>query len=305
MSVCTKLRPAVGIAWLYRGEAARKLGQLDSATDDFKRSLELNDNQWLRAQSYRGLSLIERKHGRLETALAYSAKAIQASPNDAQLRFQRVMHQFELSGKEDAVKEAHTFLERTSESTSAFTHQFRARVYAILGDFRGVNQAIATCLRLEANPGLRSAHQRIVSPDLIAVGEFDAALQMYLEGVGESVPQEIHRYESSSALILAQDAFGIFPQNENCRSFLGQVQYRHGQLEATVATLKPTDDESEPANMPQNAFYLATSHWRLGNKEQARKYYEQAAAWMDKNVPDQVRFETLRKEAEARLGVNQ
>ena len=33
-------------------------------------------------------------------------------------------------------------------------------------------------------------------------------------------------------------------------------------------------------------FFLAMAHWRLGEKDKAREWYERAVQWMDKNQPD-------------------
>jgi hypothetical protein len=50
-------------------------------------------------------------------------------------------------------------------------------------------------------------------------------------------------------------------------------------------------------------FFLAMAHWQLGEKDEARKYYDKAVAWMDKNKPDDEELRRFRAEAAALLGV--
>ena len=50
-------------------------------------------------------------------------------------------------------------------------------------------------------------------------------------------------------------------------------------------------------------FFLAMSHWKLGQKEQARKWYDQAVLWVEKLVPRDEEFGRFRAEAAELLGV--
>jgi hypothetical protein len=44
-------------------------------------------------------------------------------------------------------------------------------------------------------------------------------------------------------------------------------------------------------------------HWRLGEKEQGRKWYDQAVQWMDKNAPQSAELKRNRAEAAELLGI--
>jgi hypothetical protein len=46
-----------------------------------------------------------------------------------------------------------------------------------------------------------------------------------------------------------------------------------------------------------NYFFLAMTQWRLGNKDQARKWYDQAVQWQEKNLEslNQYRRDELRR----------
>ena len=45
------------------------------------------------------------------------------------------------------------------------------------------------------------------------------------------------------------------------------------------------------------------ARWQLGEKEQARKWYDKAVQWMDKNKPKDEELRRFRKEAEELLGI--
>ena len=50
-------------------------------------------------------------------------------------------------------------------------------------------------------------------------------------------------------------------------------------------------------------FFLAMAHWQLSDKEQARKWYDQAVEWMEKNKPEDEELLRFRAEAAALLGL--
>ena len=54
-----------------------------------------------------------------------------------------------------------------------------------------------------------------------------------------------------------------------------------------------TDSFKRAKEISPNIFFLATAHWHLGDKEEARRWYDKAVEWMDENKPndkDLVRF---------------
>jgi hypothetical protein len=52
-------------------------------------------------------------------------------------------------------------------------------------------------------------------------------------------------------------------------------------------------------------FFLAMSHWQLGKKDEARKWYDQAVPWMDKNQPKNEELRRFRREAAELLGLKE
>ena len=47
------------------------------------------------------------------------------------------------------------------------------------------------------------------------------------------------------------------------------------------------------------------AHWKLGDKTQARSWYDKAVPWMEKNQPKNEELIRFRDEAAALLGVNE
>jgi hypothetical protein len=45
------------------------------------------------------------------------------------------------------------------------------------------------------------------------------------------------------------------------------------------------------------------AHWQLGNKDLARKWYDQAVSWMDKNQPTNDDLRRFRAEASELMGI--
>ena len=54
-----------------------------------------------------------------------------------------------------------------------------------------------------------------------------------------------------------------------------------------------------------NCFFLAASHWQLGDKNEARKRYEQSVEWMEKNQSNDQELHRFRAEAAKLLGMQE
>ena len=64
------------------------------------------------------------------------------------------------------------------------------------------------------------------------------------------------------------------------------AHYRAGDWKAAIAAL----DKSMQLRKGGDSFdwfFLAMAHWQLGNKDEARKWYDQAVEWMEKNQPNE------------------
>jgi uncharacterized protein HemY len=109
------------------------------------------------------------------------------------------------------------------------------------------------------------------------------------------------RPEARRAIELAQKAVAGAPENGNYWTTLGAAHYRAGDWKATVGTLEKA--QQFPRRTRSDGFFLAMAHWRLGDHEQARRWYEQGVKWMEKNRPLDEELRRLRTEAVTLLGL--
>ncbi|MEX2553622.1 MAG: protein kinase, partial [Actinomycetota bacterium] len=85
---------------------------------------------------------------------------------------------------------------------------------------------------------------------------------------------------------------------------LGIAQYRAGKWQAAVEALAKAMELGQGGDSSE-WFFLAMAQWQLGQKDEARKRYDQAVAWMDKNRPGDQDLRRFRAEAAELLGVKQ
>src|SRR5206468_1639773 len=57
---------------------------------------------------------------------------------------------------------------------------------------------------------------------------------------------------------------------------LGVAYYRAGDWNAAIETLERADALGGGRSFGYNAYFIAMAHWRLGNRELARKWYAAA-----------------------------
>ncbi len=113
--------------------------------------------------------------------------------------------------------------------------------------------------------------------------------------------------DAPGAVSRAKKALELQPQEGIYWNTLGVAHYRMGDWKDAVTIL---ENSMEILNGPFesfNTFFLAMAHWKLGEKEQARKWYDQAVQWMEKNQPrNEEQSEELRRfraEAAELLGI--
>jgi uncharacterized protein HemY len=90
----------------------------------------------------------------------------------------------------------------------------------------------------------------------------------------------------------------------NIWNTLGVAQYRAKDWKAAIAALDKSM-KLGPGGDCSASFFLAMSHWQLGEKAEARKWFDKAVKWMDKNLPQNEELRRFRAEAAALLGVTE
>jgi superkiller protein 3 len=109
-------------------------------------------------------------------------------------------------------------------------------------------------------------------------------------------------HDAKRAVELAMRAVELKPQEGTCWNTLGVAHYRAGNWKDAVAGLEKSM-ELRKGGDAYDWFFLAMADWQLGRKKQARKWYDQAVAWADKNEPKNEELRRFRAEAAELLAV--
>jgi serine/threonine protein kinase len=118
------------------------------------------------------------------------------------------------------------------------------------------------------------------------------------------------------AVELAMEVAQRRPNEANSWNTLGVAQYRAGNWKKAVSALEKSMD-LYPGVDGFNCFFLAMAHWQLGkdektpdrervaHRQEARKWYDSAVAWTEKNHPNNVELVRFRAEAAELLGIKE
>jgi serine/threonine protein kinase/tetratricopeptide (TPR) repeat protein len=108
--------------------------------------------------------------------------------------------------------------------------------------------------------------------------------------------------DPAKAVALAKAAVEQDQQNDKYRFTLAVALYRAGDCKASLAALEAADKLSR-AGATWKGFVRAMALWRLGNKLDARKHYDEAVALLEKDASQAGDLVRLRTEAATLLGI--
>jgi serine/threonine protein kinase len=104
------------------------------------------------------------------------------------------------------------------------------------------------------------------------------------------------------AVELSRKAVDLAPNERDYRNTLGVACYRVGDWKGAVTALGKSMELSEGGDC-SDWFFLAMARWRLGDKDQARKWYDKAVGWMEKEKSPHEELHRFRPEAAELLGI--
>jgi tetratricopeptide (TPR) repeat protein len=108
--------------------------------------------------------------------------------------------------------------------------------------------------------------------------------------------------DPARAVELAKRAVALAPGEGTSWNTLGVAQYRAGDWNAAIDSLMRSlslrwgSDDGD-------LFFLAMAHWQLGEKEEARQWYDKAVRWTKTNRPDTGAVREWSAEAAQLLGI--
>ncbi|HLJ94858.1 MAG TPA: serine/threonine-protein kinase [Gemmataceae bacterium] len=111
-------------------------------------------------------------------------------------------------------------------------------------------------------------------------------------------------HDTELAVLLARKAVAMAPLKGGFWNTLGLAYYRAEKWQDTVAALTKSTQLRDGGDSG-DWFFLAMAYCRLGNSEEARHWFDQAAEWMDKNKPRDQELHRYRTEAAALLGIEE
>src|SRR5207247_1818335 len=104
------------------------------------------------------------------------------------------------------------------------------------------------------------------------------------------------------AVDLAKEAVKLAPDKGDYWNTLGAACYRTEDWKGALQALTKST-ELRKGGDGTDWFFLAMAHWCLGDKEQARKWYDDAVVWMKKNKRQDEELLRFRAEAAALLKI--
>ena len=99
------------------------------------------------------------------------------------------------------------------------------------------------------------------------------------------------------AVKLAKEVVEHAPKFGDKWTTLGVASHRAGDWKNAIIALEKSETLAPGRFSAINDFFLAMAHWKLGEKDKAREWYDRAVLWMDKNQPNNEELRRFRAEA--------
>jgi Flp pilus assembly protein TadD len=130
------------------------------------------------------------------------------------------------------------------------------------------------------------------------LGRFDLAARNLAEGVRRCAddPRALNNIawclatfpvpqlrDPARAVEMARKAVEKAPQSSSYWNTLGVARYRARDWKGAIEALEKSESLEPEKNLPFNGFFLAMAKWQLGQKGNARIWFDKAAAGMEKN----------------------
>jgi tetratricopeptide (TPR) repeat protein len=322
---------AAQTAWDYYlpGHTAGWNGDLDEAIRSYKAALRLQPDHY-NSLFFLGVRLFHDKN-RWQEAIAYLTGSIALRPdtNAHRLRAQCYM----VHGQRDeAIEDC-----REGIRLNPGNYNVLVELGMVLGRLGKLDEAIAAFRQaLRIKPDDPAVHVQLVRL-LSAKGEEGEATACYFKAIEiwDASPDLSHSARWNNDLAwslvwharvgshdpaqagqlarkgveLARRAVELVPKDgptlhqAHCWNTLGVALYRTGDWKAAIEALEKAE-ALEPKYLAFSGFFLAMAHWRLDHKDEARTWYDKAAAWKAENLSWNAEEELLlfRAEAAALLG---
>jgi tetratricopeptide (TPR) repeat protein len=293
-------------AWNLRGQAYANLRDWDKAIADFSKAIELDPNN---TSALRNRSRAYAHLGQWDNAIVDYSKDIELDPTYYRAWYDRGWAYQSIGQWEKAIADYSRVIElregylkkarapkpwNSSNITLVLQDQIwartwlnRARAYIALGQWDKANTDFS-----EANKFFSEA---------IQLDPKNSVTYNDLAWLLATFPDAKVR-DPGRAAALAQKAVELAPTDADSWNTLGAALYRAGEWNPAIAALEKSMSLRDGGNS-FDWFFLAMAYWQLDHKEEARKWFDKAVEWMEKNQPKNEELGRFRSEAAEVLGI--
>ena len=291
---------------------------LDGLIAYWRREMELSPKDW-RSPLYLGIALARK--GQLDPGLACLEKSISLTPTDPSELADGYSDFGYILIDRGRLDEAIVWFRKSIEIQPKYKSFGVGSAYTGLGDAlvrqAKLDPAIAAFRKsIEIAPGFVKGYRQLITA-LLQKGQSQEAI-IWLGKLTALDPT--HPYDRNNlawylvtlnpeqlrkpalAVKLARGTVDLQPEVGNHWNTLGVAHYRAGDWKAAIAALQRSMELREGGDSC-DWFFLAMAHEKLGDKEQARKWHDQAIQWMEKNKVEDQELSAFRAEAAQLLGV--
>jgi eukaryotic-like serine/threonine-protein kinase len=300
-----ELNPKEPLTYYNLGNALRKQKKLDEAIACYQKAIDL-DPKFAYAQSLLDKALKARR------TIDEATKAIELKPKDWSSWNQRAWAYFQQQRWDEAVADYSKAIELNPNVHTTWFHRGHAHMALKKWDEVVVDYSEL----LKKFPGDANAyHYRGWAHEnrsrwSQASADYGKAIELApkndtahhrLAWLLATCPDAKVR-DPGRAVELARKAVQLEPKQGFYWQTLGYAEYRAGNWKSAIAALEKVKALGSPGDSLE-WYPLAMAHWRLGHKEEARTWYDQAVAWMEKNQPKNEELRRLQAEAAELLGI--
>jgi serine/threonine protein kinase/tetratricopeptide (TPR) repeat protein len=277
-----ELDPKLSVAYYNLGENPVLREKVDEAIVAFRKAVDLNPHY---VMAHTGLGVALARQNRTNEAIASHRRAIEVDPKCSHAHNNLGLVFFMKGQLQEAIACFRKALEFDPKKASHHSNLGWA-----LYQQKKFEEAIVACRKaLELDPKHARAH-----------GDLALALNDLAWGLASNPDTRPH--DPGKAVGLAGEAVRLAPKAGPFWNTLGVAHYRASRWKEAIVSL----DKSVELRQGGDAFdwfFLAMAHWQMGRKADARRWYEKAVQWVDKNAKDDEELRRFRSEAEGLLEI--
>jgi tetratricopeptide (TPR) repeat protein len=253
-----RLQPDYAKAHASLASALQIGGEPEEVLAEYRLALRFDPED---AETHFGLGFALQKQGKLDEAVVEYREALRLQPKNADLHLR--------------VGRALKDQEKLDEAIATYRAGLRVKP-----DAAGLRYLLAESLNKQGKVEESAAELREIlrlHPD--AANAHNALAWLLATAADASWRKPAEAYEH------AKKAVGRSSNVASYWNTLGVAAYRTGAWEEAIAALKKSDERTDRGR-GINWLFLAMAHWRLGQQDEARRWYTRAATWMKFNKVD-------------------